>query len=215
MNSKHSNSRAPSQALRGMARSLFGVGLLAAASLAGAAPVTATFSHDFGGGNLFTGSLSGELHDAGTASTLDDYIDGISGLTASFNGVALRGSLFLSAYDGGGRRDDLPGRLYTTVGSPAFNPGFIIVNCASASACQAALDAGDYNYFLLRHGGTPEVNFFDRLTGQADRNFAGAINGWQLSVTPVVDTVEAVPEPATLFLAALGLAGLARSRRKA
>jgi hypothetical protein len=84
------------------------------AGVATATPVTAAFSYTFDSTHVFTGSLSGELHDQGTGTTSDDYIDGVTALTAQLNGVNLRGPLFLGAYDHSGRRDDLPERRVGT-----------------------------------------------------------------------------------------------------
>lgn len=175
-------------------------------SVAMAAPVKASFSYDFGGGNLFSGSLIGDYHDQGSVSLLDDYIDNIGGIAGQLNGTPMRGPLYLSAYDSSGRRDDLPARLYMDFS--IFNTGFVIVNCDSVVSCTAAYDSGDYNFFLLRWGGPP-VNFFDRYPNQGDINLTGVSfsPSWQISVTPV-------PEPCSLALTTLGLLAAAFFRHR-
>lgn len=174
-----------------------------------ASPVSVSFAYTFGSGDVFTGSLLGQLHDQGTPSVSDDYVDGISAVEADLNGVDMRGPLVLAAYDGTGRRDDLPARLYLDIGALG-SKGFIIANCADFASCVAA-SASDYNYFLLRLG-SPIAQFFDHLTGRPDTLLTGASFAepiWHVEVTPV-------SEPQNLELVLLaGVLGLVAGRRRA
>lgn len=177
---------------------------------AGDQAVNASFSYDFGDGHLFSGSLSGVLHDQGTASTADDYIDTITQLSARFDGTSMRGPLTLNAYDGSGFRgpgssDPLPARLYLDI--PVSGKGIDIVNCADLNACIAASGAHDYNYFILRTGASPAAQFYDLAPSQPEFVRSGA------STDPWTLTISAVPEPSGALMLALGLGALGLVRR--
>lgn len=197
-------------------RRVLACGLALSGSAAMAALVQADFSYDFGSGNTLTGSVIGTYQDQGNADVRDDYIDGITSIAVSMNGQAFRGPLYLSAYDSG-RRDDLPSRLYLDVGFNN-NHGFLIANCADLTACIAKSSSNDYNYFVLRSADSPYGNAYDNSAGGF--NFEGRTAyfapWWQIS-TQVVSTTppgQSVPEPGSVALALLGLAGAATARRR-
>lgn len=191
-------------------------GLVTTGLAAMASPVVATFSYDLTGGHTITGSVTGNYQDQGDADARNDYIDSITGIVTKIDGIDLRGPLFLSAYDSGGRRDDLASRLYLNVGFGA-NVGFIIANCATLAECIQASN-NDYNYFVLRTGNTPYGSYFDKSGGStvSYNNYVTYDSPyWTISTQAVTAPPQhGVPEPGALALVMLGLAGSAVARRR-
>lgn len=196
--------------LKQVTATVVGMAMALGATTALASPVVATINFDFSPSLHFTATLAGELHDQGTVSASDDFIDGITQLTAQANGVDLRGPLYLGAYDSTGRRDDLAARLYLVIGP---NAGFIIANCDSTATCTSASAAGNYNYFFARTPNSPEVQFYDAAPGHSTVSAGGALRSLNISVAPA----NAVPEPESLSLlgAALAAAALFGRRKSA
>jgi hypothetical protein len=193
---------------------------LTAALVVGAAqPVWASavfdFSYQFAtSADKVTGSVAGTFNDNGTpGNASDDYVEGVTVLSAFFDGVAMTGPLELSAYD----------QFAWAVGPAkmafaASSNNFIMADCSDFATCStvSADSSATYNYFMMRTPGQKGVsaNFYSRPAGSSPATDVkeDPVNaaGWSLVERR---DVTSVPEPGSYALCGLALGALALTRR--
>ncbi|MCV2356007.1 PEP-CTERM sorting domain-containing protein [Paucibacter sp. B2R-40] len=150
------------------------------------------FSYRFNTGELVTGSFAGTLS--------GDMVSDISQLAVSINGVAFGGTLNAFSYTSPGNQ--CPSCFAATGAMASFNP---LKNNFYFSDGNAVSGTGITNYFYV----IPWPNGSDNpVASQAYINNT-AINAYNGQYVPQNWILSAVPEPASIPMMLLGLAGIA------